>query len=104
MASAKEDYLNESVRDVTIAMREVSRAVDAQNLQWPQLIDSLNSEFVLHNSKTEELAKSIDAHMIENATFRTEIWSKMWGLTEKVVIIFAVMAGGSIVARFMLGV
>jgi len=100
---AKPDQIEESIRDMSAAMREVRRAVDTQNLQWPQLIDSLNSQFVLHNSKTEDLAKTVVAFTVETAKFRTDVWTKMWSLFEKVVLIFAAMAGGSIVVRFMLG-
>lgn len=103
MAKDKLDLLADAVKDMAAAMRDVSRAVDTQNIQWPQLVDALNSQFVLHNTKAEELGKFVVACTEENRKFRSEIWSKMWSLFEKVVIILAIMAGGSLVFRFLLG-
>lgn len=99
-----EETLEHLAREMTQAMREVTRAVDTQNIQWPQMIDTLNSQFVLHNAKTDELGKYVQACTTENQVFRTEIWGKMWGLFEKVVFILAAMAGGAVVLKVIFGV
>lgn len=104
MAGDKDSHLEQMIKEVGHAMREVSRAVDTQNLQWPQLIDNLNSQFVLHNQKTEDLCRAIEAATTQSKKFQDDVWQKMWALFEKVVIIFAALAGGATLARLILGV
>lgn len=108
------DYLKDYITRSSIAMEHIAGIMERQekwiSVQWPQLVDTLNSDFLLHNEKTENLEKviknnlceAINAQTEEAKKFRTEVWSRMWKLFERVMIVavtvVAAIAGWRIIS------
>lgn len=108
------DYLKDYIIRSSIAMEHIAGIMERQekwiSVQWPQLVDTLNSDFLLHNEKTENLEKviknnlceAINAQTEEAKKFRTEVWSRMWKLFERVMIVavtvVAAIAGWRIIS------
>lgn len=74
------DYLRDFVTRGTVAMENISRYMEQQNIAWPQLIDTLNSDFQVHNTKTDALCKAIDASVTQSKEFQKDVWNKVWGI------------------------
>lgn len=95
------DYLRDFVTRGTVAMENISRYMEQQSIAWPQLIDTLNSDFLVHNTKTDALCEAIDASVKEAEVFRKDVWNKMWSMTKWVVVtavgVLAAIAGWRIV-------
>jgi len=107
------DYLKEYIIRSSLAMEHIAGIMERQekwiSVQWPQLVDTLNSDFLLHNEKTENLEKviknnlceTINAQTEEAKKFRTEVWSRMWKLFERVTVVavavIAAIAGWRII-------
>jgi len=81
------EYLREFVTRGSVAMEDISRYMERQNIAWPQLVDTLNSDFLLHNVRTEALCKSIDASVTQSQTFQKDVWNKTWKLVERILIV-----------------
>lgn len=80
-------YLRDFVMRGTVAMEDISRYIEHQNIQWPQLIDTLNSDFLVHNAKTDALCQSIDKVVKQSESFQKDVWNKTWKLIERLLIV-----------------
>jgi len=80
-------YLRDFVTRGAAAMEDISRYMEQQNIAWPQLIDTLNSDFLIHNAKTDALCKSIDGVVAQSQSFQKDVWNKTWKLVERVLIV-----------------
>jgi hypothetical protein len=107
------DYIKDYITRSSLAMEQIAQIIERQDkwisVQWPQLVDTLNSDFLLHNQKTENLenviknnlCEAINAQTEEAKNFRTEVWSRMWKLFERVTVVavavIAAIAGWRII-------
>lgn len=98
-------YLGDYIARSSVAMEQIAGVMDRQEewmkIQWPQLVDTLNSDFLLHNQRTEQLCAAITESTQEMMTFRKDVWSKMWTLFERVLLVtvgvLAAIAGWRII-------
>jgi hypothetical protein len=77
--------------------------------KWRDTIEAFNRDFVVHNTmvenKFEDMCKVISASTEESKNFRSEVWTFMKGIVEKVVIValiaLAVIGGAEQIISYL---
>lgn len=104
-AEVPAEYLGEFVTRSSVAMEQIAVVMGRQEewmkTQWPQLVDTLNSDFLLHNQRVEQLCKVMDESNKQMLDFRKDVWDKMWNTFQKILMVaigvLAAIAGWRIV-------
>lgn len=99
------EHLEEFVTRSSVAMEQIATVMGRQEewmkTQWPQLVDTLNSDFLLHNQRVEQLCEVIDESNKQMLEFRKDVWDKMWNTFQRILIVavgvLAAIAGWRIV-------
>jgi hypothetical protein len=90
------DFLRDYITRSSFAMEKIAQVMEEQHTDWNLISNTLNSSFLVHNTKTEELCKAIAANTEEAKLFRTDAYSysqkhqdAMWDLVKKLVLVMA---------------